>query len=319
MKRVLIAGSDSFVGSHLCDRFAQNGYQVLAASYHSTHNQAVKVPADLPHIRHVQLGQLLKAGDTGTIDQIVHCGFPGSPLKSNTPPAAALREETSPTAQLLRLASEKKARIVMALPAHAMADPLAPLLPGQQYNHHIGPTALYDAARRFQESLFRSWHSRYGTNIGIARLYNPYGPRMPMNVQDVLTILLRQALSHEHFTVVGTGEQYRSYCYIQDIAEGVFRFANSTHQQAIDLGSPERISILNLAHLVLTLSRTGQRIEFSPSVTSEELAVPDFSRTEELIGWRPTVSLQEGIAATYRYLRQPGTGQSGNKSSVQIL
>lgn len=305
MKRILITGGAGFLGSHLCDRFIKDGYHVIAMDNLITGSlknieHLFKVPQfefyhhDVSKFVHVP----------GPLDYILHFASPASPIDYLKIPIQTLKVGSLGTHNLLGLALEKSARIVVASTSEIYGDPLVHPQTEEYYGNvnTIGPRGVYDEAKRFQEAITMAYHTYHKVNTGIVRIFNTYGPRMRLNDGRVLPAFVGQALRGENLTVFGDGSQTRSFCYVDDLVEGITRLLLSDYHQPVNLGNPAEITILQFAQEIIKLTHTNQKIVFQPLPKDDpKQRQPDITRARELFGWEPKVSRKDGLKITYQY------------------
>lgn len=307
MKRVLITGAAGFLGSHLCDKFVQEGYEVIGMDN--------LITGDLKNIEH-----LFKLANfefyhhdvtkfvhvPGKVDYILHFASPASPIDYLKIPIQTLKVGSLGTHNLLGLAKEKQARILIASTSEVYGDPLVHPQSEDYFGNvnTIGPRGVYDEAKRFQESITMAYHRFHGLDTRIARIFNTYGPRMRLNDGRVIPAFMGQALRGEDITVFGDGMQTRSFCYVDDQIEGIYRLLLSDYHLPINIGNPDEITILDFAEEIIKLTETDQKIVFEPLPTDDPLQrQPDISRAKEVLDWEPKVERAEGMKATFNYFK----------------
>ena len=306
-KKVLITGAAGFLGSHLCDRFIAEGCEVIGMDN--------LITGDLKNIEHLfQLSQFqFYHHDVtkfvhvpGKIDYILHFASPASPIDYLKIPIQTLKVGSLGTHNLLGLAKEKKARILIASTSEVYGDPLVHPQSENYYGNvnTIGPRGVYDEAKRFQESITMAYHRFHGLETRIARIFNTYGPRMRLNDGRVIPAFMGQALRGEDLTVFGDGLQTRSFCYVDDQIEGLFRLLMSDYVLPVNLGNPEEITILDFAKEIVKLTNTHQKIVFEPLPKDDPLQrQPEISVARKILNWEPKVSREEGMKKTYNYFK----------------
>jgi len=308
MKKVLITGAAGFLGSHLCDRFIKEGMHVIAMDN--------LITGDLRNIEHLfKLEQFeFYHHDVtkfvhvpGKLDYILHFASPASPIDYLKIPIQTLKVGALGTHNLLGLAKEKKARILIASTSEVYGDPLVHPQSEEYYGNvsTIGPRGVYDEAKRFMESITMAYHRFHDIQTRIARIFNTYGPRMRLNDGRVIPAFIGQALRGEDLTVFGDGSQTRSFCYVEDQIEGIYRLLMSNYVYPVNIGNPEEISILDFAKEIIHLTGTDQKIVFKELPVDDPLQrQPDISRAKELLNWEPKVSREKGLEITYKYFRE---------------
>ena len=306
-KRVLITGGAGFLGSHLCDRFIAEGFEVIAMDN--------LITGDLKNIQHLFENEDFHfyhhdvtkfVHVSGTIDYILHFASPASPIDYLKIPIQTLKVGSLGTHNLLGLAKEKKARILIASTSEVYGDPLVHPQSEEYYGNvnTIGPRGVYDEAKRFQESMTMAYHRFHGLETRIARIFNTYGPRMRLNDGRVIPAFIGQALRGEDLTVFGDGSQTRSFCYVDDQVEGLYRLLMSEYTNPVNIGNPDEISILDFAEEIIKLTGTDQKIVFKPLPKDDPLQrQPNIDRAKEVLGWTPSISRSEGMKKTYEYFK----------------
>ena len=307
MKRILITGAAGFLGSHLCDRFIAEGYKVIAMDN--------LITGDLKNIEHLFRLEHFEfyhhdvtkfVHVPGQLDYILHFASPASPIDYLKIPIQTLKVGALGTHNLLGLAKEKKARILIASTSEVYGDPLVHPQSEDYYGNvnTISPRGVYDEAKRFQESITMAYHRFHGLETRIARIFNTYGPRMRLNDGRVIPAFMGQALRGEDLTVFGDGKQTRSFCYVDDQIEGIYRLLLSDYSLPVNIGNPGEISILEFAEEIIKLTGTNQKITFKPLPQDDPLQrQPDISKAKEVLGWEPKVVRQEGMKTTFEYFK----------------
>jgi dTDP-glucose 4,6-dehydratase len=306
-KRVLITGAAGFLGSHLCDKFIAEGYEVIAMDN--------LITGDLKNIEHLfknqnfefyhhDVSKFVHVG--GHLDYILHFASPASPIDYLKIPIQTLKVGSLGTHNLLGLAKEKNARILIASTSEVYGDPLVHPQTEEYYGNvnTIGPRGVYDEAKRFQESITMAYHRFHGIETRIARIFNTYGPRMRLNDGRVIPAFMGQALRGEDLTVFGDGSQTRSFCYVDDEVEGLYRLLLSDYPLPVNIGNPNEISILEFAEEIIKLTGTDQKIVFQPLPKDDPLQrQPDISKAKEIIDWEPVITREEGMKNTFNYFK----------------
>lgn len=306
-KTVLITGAAGFLGSHLCDRFIHEGYRVIAMDNLITGDlknieQLFKLEAfefyhhDVTKFVHVP----------GKVDYILHFASPASPIDYLKIPIQTLKVGSLGTHNLLGLAKEKNARILIASTSEVYGDPQVHPQSEEYYGNvnTIGPRGVYDEAKRFQESITMAYHRFHGLETRIARIFNTYGPRMRLNDGRVIPAFIGQALRGEDLTVFGDGMQTRSFCYVDDQVDGLYRLLLSDYTLPVNIGNPEEITILDFAKEIIKLTGTSQKIVFKPLPQDDPLQrEPDITKAKEILGWEPKVEREEGMKTTFEYFK----------------
>lgn len=306
-ERVLITGGAGFLGSHLVDRFLKEGYKVIAMDN--------LITGDLRNIEH-----LFKNPDfeyyehdvssyvhiPGDLRYILHFASPASPIDYLKIPIQTLKVGSLGTHNLLGLARAKKARILVASTSEVYGDPLVHPQNEDYYGNvnPIGPRGVYDEAKRFQEAMTMAYHTYHGVDTRIVRIFNTYGPRMRLNDGRVLPAFIGQALRGEDLTVFGDGSQTRSFCYVDDQVEGIFRLLMSDYHLPVNIGNPDEITIREFAEEIVKLTGTKQKIVYRPLPQDDpKQRQPDTTRARKLLGWEAKVSRSEGLKITYEYFK----------------
>ncbi|WP_047417857.1 UDP-glucuronic acid decarboxylase family protein [Cellulophaga sp. Hel_I_12] len=307
MKKILITGAAGFLGSHLCDRFIKEGFHVIGMDN--------LITGDLKNIEHLfPLKQFeFHHHDvcnfvhvSGELDYILHFASPASPIDYLKIPIQTLKVSSVGTLNLLGLAKQKNARILVASTSEIYGDPLVHPQNEEYYGNvsSIGPRGVYDEAKRFMESLTMAYHRYHGVDTRIVRIFNTYGSRMRLNDGRVVPAFMGQALRGEDLTVFGDGSQTRSFCYIDDQVEGIYRLLMSDYTDPINIGNPHETTILEFAQEIIKLTGTTQKIIFKPLPQDDPLQrQPDITRAKEILGWEPKVHRSEGLKIVYDYFK----------------
>lgn len=306
-ERVLITGGAGFLGSHLCDRFIKEGYHVIAMDNLITGDMRniahLEDHSDFEFINH-DISQHISL--PGELHYILHFASPASPIDYLKIPIQTLKVGSLGTHNLLGLARVKKARILIASTSEIYGDPLVHPQTEEYYGNvnSIGPRGVYDEAKRFQEAITMAYHTYHGLAVRIVRIFNTYGPRMRLNDGRVLPAFIGQALRGEDLTVFGDGSQTRSFCYVDDQVEGIYRLLLSDYPQPVNIGNPDEITILQFAEEVVKLTGTNQKIIFKPLPQDDpKQRQPDTTRARTILGWEAKVSRAEGLKITYDYFK----------------
>ena len=306
-KTVLITGAAGFLGSHLCDRFIAEGFRVLGMDN--------LITGDLKNIEHLKDSEQFTfihhdvttfVEVPGPVDYILHFASPASPIDYLKIPIQTLKVGSLGTHNLLGLAKDKKARILIASTSEVYGDPLVHPQKETYYGNvnTIGPRGVYDEAKRFQESMTMAYHRFHGLETRIVRIFNTYGPRMRLNDGRVIPAFMGQALRGEDITVFGDGSQTRSFCYVDDQIEGVYRLLMSDYSDPVNIGNPNEISILHFAKEIVRLTGSDQKIVFKPLPQDDPMQrQPDITLAKEVLGWSPKVVRAEGMERTYAYFK----------------
>ncbi|WP_298515424.1 UDP-glucuronic acid decarboxylase family protein [uncultured Kordia sp.] len=307
MQRILITGAAGFLGSHLCDRFINEGYHVIGMD-----NLITGDIRNIEHLFHLKEFQFYHHDVTkfvhvpGKLDYILHFASPASPIDYLKIPIQTLKVGSLGTHNLLGLAKEKKARILIASTSEVYGDPLVHPQHEEYYGNvnTIGPRGVYDEAKRFQESITMAYHRFHGLETRIVRIFNTYGPRMRLNDGRVIPAFIGQALRGEDLTVFGDGTQTRSFCYITDQVEGIFRLLMSDYVEPINIGNPHEITIGEFAEEIIKLTGTTQKVIYKELPVDDPLQrKPDIRKAKEILNWEPKVGRSEGMRRTYEYFK----------------
>jgi len=304
-KRVLITGAAGFLGSHLCDRFINEGYQVVGMDNLITGNlkniEHLFEKEDFEFYHH-DVSKFVHV--PGILDYILHFASPASPIDYLKIPIQTLKVGSLGTHNLLGLAKAKKAVIMVASTSEVYGDPLVHPQTEEYYGNvnPIGLRGVYDEAKRFQEAITMAYHRFHNLDTRIVRIFNTYGPRMRLNDGRVLPAFIGQALRGEDLTVFGDGTQTRSFCFIDDLIEGIYRLLLSDCSTPINIGNPDEITISSFAEEIIELTGTSQKVIYQPLPENDPLQrQPDISRAKELLSWEPNISRDKGLKLTYDY------------------
>ncbi|MDX2305728.1 MAG: UDP-glucuronic acid decarboxylase family protein [Microscillaceae bacterium] len=307
MKRVLITGAAGFLGSHLSDRFIQEGCQVVGMDNLITgdmRNIEHLMPLKEFEFYHHDVSKYVHVA--GHLDYILHFASPASPIDYLKIPIQTLKVGSLGTHNLLGLAKAKNARILVASTSEVYGDPLVHPQNEDYWGNvnPIGPRGVYDEAKRFQEAITMAYHNIHGLETRIVRIFNTYGPRMRLNDGRVLPAFIGQALRGEDLTIFGDGSQTRSFCYVDDLVEGIYRLLMSEYAYPVNIGNPDEITIGQFAEEIIKLTGTKQKVIYTPLPTDDpKQRKPDITRAREILGWEPKVSRQEGLKITYEYFK----------------
>lgn len=307
MKRILITGAAGFLGSHLCDRFIKEGFRVVGMDN--------LITGDLKNIEHLfrlkefefyhhDVSKFVHV--PGDLDYILHFASPASPIDYLKIPIQTLKVGSLGIHNCLGLARVKKARVLIASTSEVYGDPTVHPQTEDYWGNvnPVGPRGVYDEAKRFQEAMTMAYHTYHGLETRIIRIFNTYGPRMRLNDGRVLPAFIGQALRGEDLTVFGDGSQTRSFCYVDDLVEGIYRLLMSDHVQPINIGNPDEISIGDFAEEIIKLTGTKQKVIYKDlPVDDPKQRRPDISKAKSILGWEPQVSREEGLKRTYEYFK----------------
>ncbi|MFL1894417.1 UDP-glucuronic acid decarboxylase family protein [Aquimarina sp. 2-A2] len=307
MKRVLITGAAGFLGSHLCDRFINDGCYVIAMDN--------LITGDLKNIEHLfklknfefhhhDVTKFVHVA--GDLDYILHFASPASPIDYLKIPIQTLKVGSLGTHNLLGLAKDKNARILIASTSEVYGDPLVHPQNEDYFGNvnTIGPRGVYDEAKRFQESITMAYHTYHGVDTRIVRIFNTYGPRMRLNDGRVVPAFIGQALRGEDLTIFGDGLQTRSFCYVDDLVEGIVRLLHSDYVYPVNIGNPDEITIKEFAEEIIQLTNANQKVVYQPLPTNDPLQrQPDITKAKELLNWEPKVERAEGMQQTLAFFK----------------
>jgi len=307
MKRVLITGAAGFLGSHLCDRFIKDGYHVLAMD-----NLITGRLKNIEHLFHLEqfefdnndVSKFINV--SGDLDYILHFASPASPIDYLKIPIQTLKVGSLGVHNCLGLAKAKGARILIASTSEVYGDPTVHPQSEEYWGNvnPVGPRGVYDEAKRFQEAITMAYHNFHGLETRIIRIFNTYGPRMRLNDGRVLPAFIGQALRGEDLTIFGDGSQTRSFCYVDDLVEGIVRLLLSDYVYPINVGNPSEITISQFAEEIIQLTGTKQSIIFKDlPVDDPKQRQPDISKAREILKWEPKINRAEGLKVTYEYFK----------------
>lgn len=306
-KRILITGAAGFLGSHLCDRFIKEDYHVIAMDN--------LITGDLRNIEHLfklenfefynhDVSKFVHVA--GKLDYILHFASPASPIDYLKIPIQTLKVGSLGIHNLLGLAKDKNARILIASTSEVYGDPNINPQPEEYWGNvnPVGPRGVYDEAKRFQEAITMAYHTFHGVETRIVRIFNTYGPRMRLNDGRVLPAFIGQAIRGEDLTVFGDGSQTRSFCYVDDLIEGIYRLLHSDYAQPVNIGNPDEITIKQFGEEIIKLTGTKQKLITKPLPTDDpKQRRPDITKAKALLGWEPKISREEGLKITYEYFK----------------
>ncbi len=307
MPTILITGAAGFLGSHLCDRFIKEAYHVIGMDN--------LITGDLKNIEHLfklkefefyhhDVSKFIHV--TGPLDYILHFASPASPIDYLKIPIQTLKVGSLGTHNCLGLALAKKARILVASTSEVYGDPLVHPQTETYWGNvnPVGPRGVYDEAKRFQEAITMAYHTYHNAATRIVRIFNTYGPRMRLNDGRALPAFIGQALRGEDLTVFGDGSQTRSFCYVDDLVEGIYRLLLSDCAEPVNIGNPDEISLKDFAEEIIKLTGTSQKIVYKELPTDDpKQRQPDITKAKQLLNWQPAVSRAEGLKITYEYFK----------------
>ena len=306
-KRVLITGAAGFLGSHLCDRFIKEGYLVIGMDNlltGSLSNISHLFPLESFEFHHHDVSKFVHVA--GNLDYILHFASPASPIDYLKMPIQTMKVGSLGTLNLLGLAKSKKARILVASTSEVYGDPLEHPQSEEYWGNvnPIGPRGVYDEAKRFQEALTMAYHRFHGLETRIVRIFNTYGSRMRLDDGRALPTFMAQALRGQDITVYGDGSQTRSFTYVDDLVEGIYRLLFSDYALPVNVGNPQEITIKDFAEEIRNLIGTDVKIIYEPLPTDDpQQRKPDITKAKEILGWEPKVNRTEGIKITLDYFK----------------
>ena len=305
--RILITGAAGFLGSHLCDRFIKEGFDVIGMDN--------LITGDLKNIEHLfklknfefyhhDVSKFIHV--TGRLDYILHFASPASPIDYLKIPIQTLKVSSLGTHNCLGLAKAKGARILVASTSEVYGDPLVHPQNEEYWGNvnPVGPRGVYDEAKRFQEAITMAYHTFHNVETRIVRIFNTYGPRMRLNDGRALPAFIGQALRGEDLTVFGDGKQTRSFCYVDDLVEGIYRLLMSGYSSPVNIGNPDEISLKDFAEEIIKLTGTKHRIVYKDlPVDDPKQRQPDITKAKELLNWQPVTNRADGLKITYEYFK----------------
>jgi len=303
--RILITGVAGFLGSNLADRLVAEGHDVVGLD-----NFITGSPDNISHLLAHERFTFHRYDVTdfiyvaGSLDGVLHFASPASPIDYLKLPIQTLKVGSLGTHKALGLAKDKQARFLLASTSEVYGDPAVHPQPESYWGHvnPVGPRGVYDEAKRFAEAMTMAYHRYHGVDTRIARIFNTYGPRMRQSDGRVVSNFCVQALRGESLTIYGDGSQTRSFCYVDDLVEGIYRLFNSDHVEPVNIGNPTEYTVRQLAELVLELTGSGAELERQPLPEDDpKVRQPDISLARELLGWEPKIELREGLQRTLAY------------------
>jgi dTDP-glucose 4,6-dehydratase len=307
MKRILVTGAAGFLGSHLCERFLKDGYYVIGMDN--------LITGRLKNIEHLfplanfefynhDVSKFIHV--PGQLDYILHFASPASPIDYLKIPIQTLKVGSLGIHNCLGLAKAKGARLMIASTSEVYGDPSVHPQPESYWGNvnPVGPRGVYDEAKRFQEAITMAYHTYHGLETRIVRIFNTYGPRMRLNDGRVLPAFIGQALRGEDLTIFGDGSQTRSFCYVDDLIEGIVRLLHSDCADPVNIGNPDEITIGQFAEEIIALTGTSQKVIYKDlPIDDPKQRQPDITKARTLLGWEPKIDRKEGLKRTYAYFR----------------
>ena len=309
MKRILITGGAGFLGSHLCDKFIGKGYHVIAMDNLLTGSlDNISHLFPLPNFEYYHHDVTTFVHIPGPLDYILHFASPASPIDYLKMPIQTLKVGALGTHNLLGLAKAKNSRILVASTSEVYGDPLIHPQPEEYWGNvnPVGPRGVYDEAKRFLEAITMAYHNFHDVETRIVRIFNTYGPRMRINDGRVLPAFFSQAIRGEGLTIFGDGQQTRSFCYVDDLVEGIYRLLLSDYEQPLNIGNPKEITIKEFAEEILALvNNPDAHLTYKPlPVDDPKVRQPDISKAKDILGWEPGVERAEGLKLCYTYFEK---------------
>ena len=307
MERILITGAAGFLGSHLCDKFLSEGFKVIGMDNFITGSaKNIAHISAHPNFEFIEHDVTEYIAIDGKLDYILHFASPASPIDYLRIPIQTLKVGSLGTHNILGLAKAKKARVLIASTSEVYGDPLVHPQTEEYYGNvnPIGPRGVYDEAKRFQEAMTMAYHNFHGIKTRIVRIFNTYGPRMRLNDGRVIPAFMGQILRGEDLTVFGDGSQTRSFCYIDDQINGIFKLLFSDYHLPVNIGNPEEISILDFAKEIIGLTNGKSKIIFKELPINDPLQrCPDITKAKSILGWEPKVDRKTGMLRTFEYFK----------------
>ena len=307
MQKILITGAAGFLGSHLCDKFLKEGYHVIGMDNLITGNiKNIEHLFPSKHFEYYHHDVSRFVHVPGNLDYILHFASPASPIDYLKMPIQTLKVGSLGTHNLLGLAKEKKARMLIASTSEVYGDPTVHPQPEEYWGNvnPVGPRGVYDEAKRFQEAITMAYHNFHGVETRIVRIFNTYGPRMRLDDGRALPAFMSQALNGEDLTIFGDGSQTRSFCYVSDLIDGIYKLLLSDYHLPVNIGNPQEITLLQFAEEILKLIDTKSKMVFLPLPTDDpKQRRPDITKAKNILGWEPKVERSEGLKITLDYFK----------------
>lgn len=321
-KRILITGAAGFLGSHLCDRFVKDGYKVIGMDNLITgrlKNIEHLFGNELFEFYHHDVSKFIHV--PGKLDYILHFASPASPIDYLKIPIQTLKVGSLGIHNCLGLARVKKARVLIASTSEVYGDPTVHPQTEDYWGNvnPVGPRGVYDEAKRFQEAMTMAYHTFHGVETRIVRIFNTYGPRMRLNDGRVLPAFIGQALRGEDLTIFGDGSQTRSFCYVDDLVEGIVRLLHSDYAYPVNIGNPDEITIGDFAEEIIKLTGTDQKVVYKDlPVDDPKQRQPDITKARTLLGWEPKIDRAEGLKRTYAYFQSLTKEELNEKEHIDF-
>lgn len=321
-KRVLVTGAAGFLGSHLCDRFIKEGYHVIGMD-----NLITGQLKNIEHLFPLENFEFYNHDVSkfihipGDLDYILHFASPASPIDYLKIPIQTLKVGSLGIHNCLGLAKVKNARLMIASTSEVYGDPQVHPQTEEYWGHvnPVGPRGVYDEAKRFQEAITMAYHTFHHVETRIVRIFNTYGPRMRLNDGRVLPAFIGQALRGEDLTIFGDGSQTRSFCYVDDLIEGIYRLLHSDYSQPVNIGNPNEISIRDFAEEIIQLTGTTQQVIYKNlPIDDPKQRQPDITKARNILGWEPKIDRKEGLKRTYAYFKSLSPEELNEKDHIDF-
>jgi dTDP-glucose 4,6-dehydratase len=307
MKTILITGGAGFIGSHLCRLLIEKGHSIICMDNFVTSRQEnIKGLLDNPNFKFVEHDVTKYIEVKKKIDYVLHFASPASPVDYLRHPIKTLKVGSLGTHNTLGLAKKQGAKFLLASTSEVYGDPLVSPQPETYWGNvnPIGPRGVYDEAKRFAEAMTLAYHRSHGIDTKIVRIFNTYGPQMRKEDGRAIPNFISQALKGEPVTVYGDGSQTRSFCYITDLIDGIYRLMNSDLNEPVNIGNPNEMTLLALAKKIIELTKSKSKIEYRPLPKDDpKVRRPDITKAKKLLGWQPTIGLEEGLKKTIEYFK----------------
>lgn len=306
MPRTLVTGGAGFLGSHLCEYLLGKGHQVIAMDNLSTGNIANIEHLQCENFRFIKQDVTEYIFIAGEIDYILHFASPASPMDYLDLPIQTLKVGALGTHKVLGLALEKKATILLASTSEVYGDPLIHPQTEDYWGNvnPVGPRGVYDEAKRFAEAITMAYHRFHNVDAKIVRIFNTYGPRMRLKDGRAIPAFVPQALRNEPISIFGDGSQTRSFCYVDDLIEGIYRLLVSDVNEPVNIGNPNEMTIKMLAERIIELSGSRSKLSYDPLPTDDpKIRQPNIEKAQKLLGWNPKIDLNEGLNRTIEYFK----------------